>query len=159
MDYIGSLFKRLWNALATLKFWTEGLIVFILGGLGIWWPLFFNWKGYENFFYPEPWFTYGLATLMVILGQRLFMKEEDDTYIMPNRLILFVLVLTGSLMYGKSVKQYFEFVADGKHKTVFDYSLTRYGMFTTLFAWIIHVVGDNKFDSKDASNALGGKVK
>jgi len=159
MDYICSLFKRLCKAFASLKFWTEGLIVFVLGGLGIWWPLYFNWKGYDNFLYPEPWFTYGLATLMIILGQRLFMKENDDTYIMPNRLVLFVLILTGSLMFGKSVKLYFEYNNCTKHAASFDYSLTKYGMWITLIAWVVHFIGHNRYDDENAKNALGGDIK
>lgn len=158
MDYFISLFKRFCVAFTSLKFWTEGLIVFVLGGLGIWWPLYFNWKGYNNFFYPEPWFTYGLATLMIILGQRLFMKEEDDIHIMPNRLILFILILAGSLMFGKSVKLYFDFTNDTTRNLSFDYSLTKYGMFITLLAWVIHFIGNNKYDDKNANDVLGGNV-
>lgn len=154
MEYLLSLAGRFLNAVLTLRFWTRGFLVFIFSGLGIWWPFWFKWPGYENIFYPEPWFTFGLATLMIIVGQRLFMSESEDDFIMPNRLILAVLAFFGGMCYGKSVQDYFVYAK--KEEIDFDYSFTKYAILITLIAWLIHYIGSNEFNSKDPRNALGG---
>lgn len=156
MNYLSSLFCiRLWKAIASIKFWIEGFLVFALSGIGIWWPWWFEWKGYNNILNPEPWFTYGLATLMIILGQRLFMKDSDDIFILPNKLIIAVLTLFGGILYGKSVLKYFVF--DPKNISKFDYSLTVYAIVITLIAWVLHFIGRNEYDNEDPVNALGVK--
>ncbi len=157
MKYFKSLKGRLINAFGSMKFWTQGLVVFGLSGLGIWWPLFFEWQGYDNLFFPEPWFTYGVATLMTIISKRLFMEEAEDSYMIANRLILLLLSLGGGLLYGKSVQQYFSFVKSAGLE--FDYSLTKYAVGITLLAWLINFIGTNEYDAKDATNALGGALK
>lgn len=156
MTYIISLFIRFINAIKKLKFWAECLMVFGFSGLGIWWPIWFEWKGYGEIFYPEPWFTYGLATLMIIVGQRFFMKESDDQHIMSNRFVLIILSLIGSIMYGKSVIKYLEFIPTDQNN--FDYSLTKYACTATVCAWIIHFIGKNEYDNINNTDVLGGKV-
>jgi hypothetical protein len=156
MEYILSFWSRLRNALTSINFWTKGMVVLVLSALGIWWPLVFSWKGYDNFFYPEPWFTYGLSTLMIIIGQRLFMKESEDSHSMPNRLILVILALSGCILYGKSVSVYFEAIKN--EKVIQDYPLTRYAFWITLLAWLIHNIGINEYDNKNPLNVLGGRA-
>lgn len=155
MDYLSALFRvRIWKAIASGKFWREGFLVFALSGIGIWWPWWFEWDGYESILNPEPWFTYGLATLMIVLGQRLFMHESEDIYILPNKLILAALTLLGGILYGKSVIKYFSFEPSGSIR--FDYSLTKYAIAITLLSWFIHFVGKNEYDNEDPRNAIGG---
>ena len=114
MNYFSSTFFRFLIALSTLKFWTKGTLILFLSGIGIWWPYIFNWSGYENILSPEPWFTYGLATLMIIVGERLFMKEAEDNYIMPNRFILFLLAIVGGILFGKSVTDHIASLANSQ---------------------------------------------
>lgn len=156
MDYFKSLFERFFSAIGTWKFWAQASLVFGLSGLGIWWPLFFEWKGYDNFFYPVSWFTYGVATLMIIVGQRLFMKESDDNQIMPNRLVLLICSIFGAVLYGKSVGKFLNF--DFSSNVEFDYSLTHYACLLTVIAWVIHETGKNEYDKVNNKSVLGGDV-
>lgn len=156
MEYFKSLFGRIFRAIGTWRFWAQAFLVFGLSGLGIWWPLFFEWKGYTSFFYPASWFTYGVATLMIIVGQRLFMKESDDNQIMPNRLVLMISSIIGAVLYGKSVGNYINYKASPT--TYFDYSLTKYACLITVVAWIIHETGKNDYDKFNNKNVLGGDL-
>jgi hypothetical protein len=116
----------------------------------------FNWNGSEVFLHPAPWFTFGVATLMIIIANRLFMPEKDDKYLMANRLVLLVLSFIAVLMYGKSLHEYVNFVSFNGSE--FDFIYTKGAIVLTIFVWFVNYIHVDKFDESDLVNPLGGKL-
>ena len=156
MGYILAFISRGWAAIGTLYFWVELLVVLPLSCLGIWLPWLFNWTGSEIFLNPVPWFTFGVAALMIILTNRLFMPEEEDKYLMANRLVLILACVIAAIMYGKSMHDFINVTPNSVEE--FDYKNTKNAIYITLVVWFINYVHVDKFDSTSVSSPLGGDV-
>ncbi len=156
MNYFEAFFRRAWRAIRSLPFWVELLFVLPLSCLGVWFPWIFDWRGSETFFHPGPWFTFGVATLMIIIANRLFMPERDDKYLMANKLVLLIPTFIAVLLYGKSLHEFVNF--DPSQGAVFDYSYTKIAICLTMFVWGVNFFHVDKFDDKRFDGPLGGEV-
>jgi len=155
MIYLKTFFIRAKNALCTMPFWIEFLVVLPLSCLGIWWPWYFNWRGAEVFLNPGPWFTFGVATLMIIVAQRFFMKEEDDKFLMENKLVLFIPSFIAAILYGRSMQDLIHF--NSAAGETFDYLKTQIAIYITLGVWFVNYVHVGKFDKTSILAPLGGE--
>jgi hypothetical protein len=56
MSYISTQINRFCSAFCDSTFWAEILVIIPLSLLGIWWPVLFEWSGYQSYFMPAVWF-------------------------------------------------------------------------------------------------------
>lgn len=156
MSYFKAFFIRSWRAIRTIPFWVELLVVLPLSCLGVWFPWLFDWSGSENILNPSPWFTFGVATLMIIIANRLFMPEEKDKFLMANKLVLLIPTFAAVIIYGKSLHDFINFVPS--KGVVFDYSYIKLAILLTIFVWLVNYIHVDKFDNKNANAPLGGDL-
>lgn len=84
------------------------------------------------------------------------MQEEDDKFLMANKLVLLIPTVVAVLMYAKAVHDYVNFVPS--EGVIFDYSYTKYAICLTIFVWLLNYIHVDKFDERNDSAPLGGNI-
>lgn len=151
-SYLKLLKTRGGNALRSFELWRECIAIFFFGSMGFWIPYFFNWEGYDRLFDPKTIFTFGVATIVMILEARLFLDVEQDNR-SPNvtKLIIFVGSFTTILFYFKSISIY---PSDPECA----FYLVILGLFFTFLIWLFNFINRSDFDGSGLTGSLGGDV-
>lgn len=144
MTYFKTQGNRFLNALAVSGFWAEVFVLIPISMLGIWWPVWFEWRGYASYLMPAAWFTFGLGSLATIFIQRSFMGEETDSYRKANLIFVTLCCVIGAICYGKALM--YE-LADKPLDNIFlCFNLLHLAIFLNIFVWIWNVTSRSKFD-------------
>jgi hypothetical protein len=123
--------------------------------LGIWWPVWFEWTGYDKYLMPAAWFTFGLGSLATIFIQRSFMAEELDSYKRANFIFIAFFCLIGAIFYGKALG----FELGGKSLEAFFLGLDilQLAIILNVVVWIWNLISRSAFD--DSGNPLGDEYE
>lgn len=144
--YFSTLWSRFKNAIKRIEFWRGFIAIFFFGGMGIWIPYCFDWPGYLTLYEPQAIFTFGIATLAIILEARLFMERDDDgKWSNCNKLIVFIIVVISLVLSIKS----------GISN---DHSMGIFTLLLILFIWIYNHINQSIYDNSCNINPLGGDV-
>ncbi len=150
--YLYVVFARLFNAFQCLKFWREALAIFFFGSMGVWLPVFFDWVGYSSVFDPKTVFTFGIATMVMVLESRIFMSPEDDNKYSNFTLLV---VFLGSVL---AFLAYFKSITISVSEPIEAVTWVKRGFFVMAFVWLYHVINKSDYDPSLMNGALGGDV-
>lgn len=159
MNFIKTQYMRFKLALRQSSFWFVLILIIPMSMLGIWWPVFYEWKGYSSYLMPASWFTFGLGSLAVLSLEKMFSPEKNDNYKKANSIIIVALSIIGCLFYGKAL------LCDlnGKPLTIIEFSgrdfcslnVLELAIFLNILVWIWHLISKIEYDDSKPFNALG----
>lgn len=133
----------------TLLLWRELFVIFFLGTIGVWVPFMFDWPGNDILLRPEAVFTFGIATMVVILERRLFLDiSEDGKFFTATKFIIFILFIVSFLSYLKGI-----------HATEVN-SSSRWinlALSLTFLAWFYNHINNSRYDETSLLSVLGGE--
>lgn len=151
-NYFYIFFSRLFNAIRCIKFWRGAIAIFFFGSMGVWVPTFFDWTGYTSVFDPKTVFTFGVATMVMILEARIFMTEEDDNKSSSlTKLLIFVGATLALLSYFKSITL-------AVTSPINAICWVKAGLIITVLVWLINVINQSEYDKSVMTGSLGGDV-
>ena len=151
-NYFCVIFFRFINACRCIKFWREAIAIFFFGSMGVWLPYFFDWAGYSILLDPKTVFTFGVATMVMILEARIFMTEEEDNKSSGiTKLIVFVGTTFALLAYFKSISLSITSPLEA-------ISWVRKGLLLTALVWLFNIINKAEYDDSSITGSLGGKV-
>lgn len=152
MSYCKTQFNRTCNALKMSSFWCEVLVLIPISMLGIWWPVWFEWSGYDKYLIAAAWFTFGLGSLATIMLQRSFMAEILDNYKRANLIFIVIFCLLGAIFYGKALL----YEIEGKPLVEFFLGLNilQWAISINVLVWVWNLVSNSDYDTS-AGNPLG----
>lgn len=153
MSYFKTQWERLCQALKRSSFWSEVLILIPISMLGIWWPVWFDWTGYDKYLIPAAWFTFGLGSLATIFLQRCFMSETLDDYKNANMIFVALFSIIGAMFYGKALV----LALDNKELVILfmNFNILEVAIILNIFVWIWNLISRGCFDRQSAGNPLG----
>ncbi|MDO6620404.1 hypothetical protein [Shewanella sp. 6_MG-2023] len=151
-NYFYVLIARFLNALKCIRFWREGFVIFFFGSMGVWLPVFFGWIGYTSIFDPKTVFTFGIATMVMILEARIFMSPEDDNkYSKFTLLVVFLGSIFAVLAYFKSIT----ITTTDPESAI---SWVQRGLLITGIVWLYNVINKSEYDPTLMTGTLGGDI-
>jgi drug/metabolite transporter (DMT)-like permease len=151
-NYFCMIFFRFRNAVKCIKFWREAIAIFFFGSMGVWLPYFFNWTGYSNLFDPKTVFTFGVATMVMILEARIFMTEEEDS---KSSGITKLFVFVGTTL---ALLAYFKSISISAISPLNAICWVQGGLALTALVWLFNVINRAEYDPSMMNSALGGDV-
>jgi hypothetical protein len=153
MSYISTQINRFCSAFCDSTFWAEILVIIPLSLLGIWWPVLFEWSGYQSYFMPAVWFTFGLGSLATIFIRRSLLPESKDDFKIVNTIFITILCLVGALLYGKSLITNLN--GNALVEIFCGIDLLGMAIILNIFVWIWNLISNSDFDTTNAGNSLG----
>jgi len=151
-NYFYVIVSRLFNAFQCIKFWREAIAIFFFGSMGVWLPVFFEWAGYASVFDPKTVFTFGIATMVMVLESRMFMTTEEDN---KRSKLTMLVVFVGSFL---AVLAYFKSITISLVEPEEAIVWVKRGLFITAAVWLYNVINKSEYDSSLMTGALGGDV-
>ncbi len=155
MAYFRTQISRFSVAGRKSLFWAEMLLILPISMLGIWWPVWFQWTGYDKYLMPAAWFTFGLGSLATIFIQRSLMPDAEDIYKRANVIIITIFCLLGAIFYGKALV--LELDKKPLENICIGIDALELAILLNVVVWIWHFVSRSDFDNTDAGNSLGDK--
>jgi hypothetical protein len=155
MAYFSTQIKRLCEACGKSLFWAEMFVIIPVSMLGIWWPVWFQWTGYDRYLMPSAWFTFGLGSLATIFIKRSLMSDSEDIYKRANIIFVSIFCLLGAILYGKAL--IFELDKKPPEDIFISVYALELAILLNVIVWIWHFVSRSEFDNTNPGNSLGEK--